>query len=53
MLDRLGVPADQVLFIDDSLANVEGARGVGLLAEHWHLDQGHDRLDHLLARHLG
>lgn len=53
VLDRLGVPAGEVLFVDDSVANVDGARGVGLLAEHWHLDQGHDRLDHLMARHLG
>lgn len=53
VLDRLGAPAGEVLFVDDSVANVEGARGVGLLAEHWHLDQGHDRLDQLFARHLG
>lgn len=53
VLDRLGAQAGEVLFVDDSVANVDGARGVGLLAEHWHLDQGHDRLDHLMARHLG
>lgn len=29
-LDQLGVAADQVFFVDDSPANVEGARAVGL-----------------------
>ena len=29
-LDRLGVPADRVLFIDDAEPNVLGARAVGL-----------------------
>ena len=35
LLERLGVPADRVLFLDDSLRNVEGARRAGLRAIHF------------------
>ena len=41
----------QVLFVDDMEVNVEAARAVGLRAEHWHLDRGHDALNDLLSRH--
>jgi HAD superfamily hydrolase (TIGR01509 family) len=34
-LDRLEVGAGEALFVDDSLANVEGARAVGLTAIHY------------------
>lgn len=34
-LARLEVPADRVLFIDDTLANVEGARAIGMEAVHF------------------
>ena len=34
-LDRFGLQADQTVFIDDSLANVEGAAAVGLIALHF------------------
>ena len=50
-LERIGAPADEVLFVDDMEANVEAARTVGLRAEHWHLDRGHDVLEGLLAGH--
>lgn len=30
MLDRLGLPADECVFIDDNEANVDGARAVGM-----------------------
>ncbi|GAB3772176.1 putative hydrolase of the HAD superfamily [Nocardioides ginsengisegetis] len=50
-LDRLGVPAPAVLFVDDSAANVTAAREVGLAAECWHLDEGMDVLGERLAAH--
>lgn len=34
-LDRFGLAADEALFIDDSLPNVEGARAVGMHAHHF------------------
>lgn len=48
---RIGAPADQVLFVDDSKANVAGARAAGLAAEHWHLERGPESLLDLLASH--
>ncbi|CAI9398818.1 HAD family hydrolase [Nocardioides sp. T2.26MG-1] len=50
-LDQIGVPAAQVLFIDDNVANVEGARAAGLAAEHWELTRGLPELWSLLAGH--
>lgn len=50
-VERIGAPADRVLFVDDVEANVEAARAVGLAAEHWHLDRGHEELRKLLAEH--
>lgn len=53
VLDRLGLPADDVLFVDDNAANVDSARGVGLRAEQWHVDDGIEALrEHLLAHGL-
>ena len=34
-VERIGVPAGDVLFIDDTAANVEGARAAGLQAYHF------------------
>jgi putative hydrolase of the HAD superfamily len=34
-LDRLGLPVHAVVFVDDQLPNVEGARRVGLMAVHF------------------
>jgi putative hydrolase of the HAD superfamily len=34
VIDEIGVPADRVVFFDDSLVNVEGARACGLRAVH-------------------
>lgn len=51
VLDRLGLPGDAVLFVDDNAANVEAARSVGLRAERWHVDDGVDVLHDLLRRH--
>lgn len=53
ILDELQVAASDVFFIDDSQENVDGARRVGLAAEQWQLEQGHDRLRSLLTQHLG
>jgi putative hydrolase of the HAD superfamily len=51
VLDLLGLEADQVLFVDDSLRNVEAARSVGLAAEHWHVDVGLRELRDRLRAH--
>lgn len=51
ILDRLGTAADEVLFVDDNLANVEAARGLGLRAEQWHVEDGQAVLREHLARH--
>jgi putative hydrolase of the HAD superfamily len=48
---RIGSEASQVLFIDDTKANVEGARRAGLVAEHWHFTEGHEVLLDHLSRH--
>jgi putative hydrolase of the HAD superfamily len=51
ILDRLGLEAAEVLFIDDNMASVEAARSVGLAAEHWHVDHGMPTLRDLLRAH--
>ncbi|WP_243058790.1 HAD family hydrolase [Nocardioides sp. SR21] len=50
-LALIGAAADEVLFVDDSLANVEAARAAGLVAEHWDLAQGLPALVGLLSGH--
>jgi len=50
-LELLDLPAGQVLFVDDVLANVESARSVGLVAEHFAKDAGRPELDRILALH--
>lgn len=50
-LERVGAEPGSVLFVDDRSDNVEAARTVGLRAEQWELDQGHDALRRLLAGH--
>ncbi len=51
VLERLGARGAEVLFIDDVAENVEAARRVGLHAEHWSLERGHDRLVAALGAH--
>ena len=51
ILDTVGLPAGDVLFLDDSAANVAAAREVGLRAEQWHADQDIEVLRGHLARH--
>lgn len=50
-VDQLGLPAGQVLFVDDVQANVDGARSIGLVAEHFAKDAGRPELDRILALH--
>lgn len=35
VIRRIGLPAGEIVFIDDNLANVEGARAVGMDARHY------------------
>ena len=51
ILDTVGLPAGDVLFLDDNAGNVESARSVGLRAEQWHASRGVDELRGHLARH--
>ncbi len=51
IVQRIDVPAGEVLFLDDNSANVEAARSVGLRAETWVHTDGLDRLRALLAGH--
>jgi putative hydrolase of the HAD superfamily len=51
VLDAIGLPPEEVLFIDDTEEYVETAREVGLLAEEWSMTQGVDELRALLAEH--
>jgi putative hydrolase of the HAD superfamily len=51
VLDRLALPPDSVLFVDDNPGNVDNARAVGLRAESWQVGQGVDLLREHLARH--
>lgn len=50
-VDLLGLPAGQVLFVDDVAENVASARSVGLVAEHFAKDAGRPELDRILALH--
>jgi putative hydrolase of the HAD superfamily len=47
----IGASPTGILFIDDNVANVDGARAAGLAAEQWSFEQGHDVLLALLAKH--
>lgn len=40
VLARLGALPEQVAFVDDSSANVQGARDLGIAAIQWHLEEG-------------
>lgn len=48
---RIGTDPGAIIFVDDSAANVEGARSAGLEAIHWELSVGHDALIHALEAH--
>jgi putative hydrolase of the HAD superfamily len=51
ILDRLVLPAERVLFVDDNAMNVESARSVGMRAEQWHVADGQRALHEHLRRH--
>lgn len=46
---RIGDKPGGILFVDDSVKNVEGARAAGMPAVHWQVDQGHEILLQALA----
>ncbi|UUZ59913.1 HAD-IA family hydrolase [Nocardioides sp. B-3] len=46
---RIGAAPSTILFVDDSVRNVEGALVAGLRAVVWDVEQGHDALVGLLA----
>jgi putative hydrolase of the HAD superfamily len=48
---RIGAEPPAILFIDDNAGNVAAAREAGLSAEQWCIEDGHDALHGLLARH--
>lgn len=51
ILEVLGEPAGSVLFIDDSVRNVESARRLGMVAEHFPSTSGVNFLVEVLRRH--
>jgi len=51
ILNELSLSADQVLFIDDSIPNVEAASNVGLKSEHFPSNSGGERMGALLRQH--
>ena len=51
ILERLGLPAGEVLFVDDNAANVEAARSVGLRGVRWHVEDGVGVLQDALREH--
>ncbi len=48
---RIGADPDEVLFVDDTARNVEGARAAGMVGVHWDVSRGHDELVRTLAGH--
>lgn len=49
--ELIDVPPEEVLFVDDVEPNVASARDVGMAGVHWHLRDGHELLEKLLAEH--
>ncbi|GAA1951880.1 hypothetical protein GCM10009798_08920 [Nocardioides panacihumi] len=49
--ELIGAQPGEVLFVDDTGPNVDGARAAGMPAVHWHLRDGHALLEKLLAEH--
>ena len=50
-VEHIGLPAGQILFVDDVQANVDSARTVGLVAELFTQHGGRAELDRILALH--
>ena len=51
MLNRLGIPGRQALFIDDHHSNVVSAETAGLVGEVYHVDNGLTRFMSILERY--
>ncbi len=51
VLEALGLRPEEALFMDDTLANVESAAGLGLRAELFARDGGRSELDRILRLH--
>ena len=51
VLDRLGLPAGEVLLVDDGGSYVDVARSAGLRAVQWCIDDGISELRRLLSSH--
>jgi putative hydrolase of the HAD superfamily len=51
VVGALGARPDEVLFVDDSQTNVDGASAAGLRAERWEIADGMDPLRALLSSH--
>lgn len=49
VLERLGSEPGEVVLVDDSAVNVAAAADAGIVAVHWHLDEGHAQLRSRLA----
>ena len=47
----MGTDPGEVLFVDDTARNVEGARAAGMVGVHWDVSRGHDELVRVLAGH--
>ena len=50
-LERIGARPEEVLFVDDTLPNVQAAAQAGLVAVHWHMSEGMGALLDRLAEH--
>jgi len=51
ILAALDLPAEQVLFVDDNLPNVQAAAAVGIHGEHFPSNSGGSCLSKLLDKH--
>ncbi len=51
VVTSLNIPPHQILFIDDSMANIEAARGLGINAEHFEPYSGGESLQKILDRY--
>ena len=51
ILSHLKIRSRQVLFIDDHLENVSGARKAGIQSERYHIDQGFQKFQSILEHY--
>ncbi|WP_330932813.1 HAD-IA family hydrolase [Cellulosimicrobium cellulans] len=48
---RIGADPGEMLFVDDTARNVEGARAAGMVGVHWDVSRGHGELVRAMAGH--